>query len=304
MLLLLGELAQPSRHRERLLELAELDERFDELRSDREDARLVDALALACAPRRRAGSRLPRSGSCASSAAIPRARSASSRSQPTPLASERAIASSAQRAASSREGRCPRQAAPGSARTSARQQLPLGRLGPLVEQALPRPPSRRTQLELAQVQAQQGVRDDSPRSSASAALCRQQRSSSAELAAPDVALARDPFRGGGENGGCARGGAEAAAEIVDRTPAQSCVPRRACTARCVHLRPSRSGLSGAPPPPASTSRIRRTRMTASLPRARRGPRPQRRVVALGQRRVPGSARRRRRRVRTPPTRST
>ena len=51
MLLRLGERAQPRGHGARLVELAELHERLDQVRGDRERSGLVDALALACAPR-------------------------------------------------------------------------------------------------------------------------------------------------------------------------------------------------------------------------------------------------------------
>jgi hypothetical protein len=105
------------------------------------------------------------------------------------------------------------------------QQLPLGRLAPLVEQASCGLPLARAQLELAQVQAHQGVRGWFALFVGASELWHQHCSSLLELAAPDVALTRDPFRAGGDKGHGARCGLKASAEIVDRAPAQTACPR-------------------------------------------------------------------------------
>ena len=146
------------RPRPRLLELAELDERLDEVRRDREGARVVHALALRVLPDPRAGSRPPAPARARGARAIPSARSASSRSQRDPVCLARAIASSAQRTASP--------ASPRPAARSARQRSYIGQrssalfggLRPLVEEALGRVPAAGPQLELADVQALQRVR--------------------------------------------------------------------------------------------------------------------------------------------------
>ena len=159
MLLLLGQLAQAIGHALRLVELAR--------------ARPAPRRARA-RPGTRPGSSTPsrcvcsqtarrlsaaRAGSCASSAAIPRARSASSRSQPH----------AGRLGARERLRRPPlrllrKAAACGEQRAAALVHRPDQELRsedsrPLVEQPRGRLPVAGAQLELAQVQALQGVRD-------------------------------------------------------------------------------------------------------------------------------------------------
>ena len=104
MLLLLGELTQTLGHRLCLVALSDVRQRLDEIRRDRERPGIVHALALSVLPDR-SQPLDRRTGSPASSPTIPSARSASSRSQRTPVASARATASAAHRSVSSRRPR-------------------------------------------------------------------------------------------------------------------------------------------------------------------------------------------------------
>ena len=159
MLLPFGQLAQPIGDPVRLVELAELGQRLDELGRDREHPGLVDTLALRVLPDRAQALGGPRR--------LVREQRRRSRAPAAPRACPG-------EPPCPRRGRSPRPptappppGAPRPAASSARQRSyvgkisssPVGGLGPLVEQARRGLPVAGAQLELAHVQSLQGVRD-------------------------------------------------------------------------------------------------------------------------------------------------
>ena len=198
----------------------------------------------------------------------PAARSASSRSQRDAgrLRARRAPPPPTRSASSGR----PRPAASSARQRSYIGQIsssPLGGLGPLVEQARGRVPLADAQLELAQVQPLQRVRDGSPRSSASASRRAQDRARRADLAPPDEPLARDPLRrvGDVEAASATRRGSarrrRRSARRAGRAPSASAYSARRST-----LGARRAGVAGAAPraPTPRPRAIRSTRMAATF----------------------------------------
>ena len=216
MLLLLGRARAAARSTARASsQLAELDQRLDELRRDREDARLVDALALRVLPDRAEalGRRAPARAQQRGDPARPQGL------EPVPARAGRLRARRAPRAAqcSASSGGPRRREQRAAALVHRPDQHSLGRLGPLVEQRARGLPVADAQLELAQVEAQQRVRVRLAALVGERAAARSAaRARAVDLAAPDEPLARDPLGRRGHVGRRVRGGAEPLAEVVDR----------------------------------------------------------------------------------------
>ena len=233
MLLLLGELAQALGHRERLVELAELDERLHEVGRDRERRRARPRPRGARAPRRRrrlsaAPRRVVREQG--GDSACPQ------RLEPVPADAGR-LGGGERLAPPSAP---PRPAGRGPAASSARQRSYIGQIAAPARTDSAHSSSMRAAASQSPARSSSSHRCrrwsayeiGSPRSSASESSSRQQsRAPGSTLAAPDEPLARHALRREGDYGGARRAGAEALAEVVDRASARGCAPTRARRAR-------------------------------------------------------------------------
>ena len=236
MLLLLRERRQPPGHRACLLEVADLDERLDEIRRDGVRARVVHAFPLR--PHPDGAQAVGRTGRVVreESGHTPCAeRFEHVPSVPRPLRKRDRLGRPALRLA-----RVP--ATGGKERAAAlvhrpEQQLALGELRPLVEQALGLVPAAGAQLELAQVEPLERVRRGL------AALVRhhheprQRLPRRSDLAPPDEPLTRDPLGRLRDVEGVVRGAAEALAQIVDGVSAHAARPRQGVERDALDVRP-------------------------------------------------------------------
>ena len=251
MLLRLRQIAEPRRHRSRLVQPVERDERLDQIGRDRERTRLVDSLALRVLPDRPQALR--------SALGLVRQKRPDAEGAPR-LVHLPVVATGLgprQRTGGQRLGLCRKPAPDGEERARPEvglldQELAVGRL-PLVEQPLGCVPVPRPQLEVAEVQPLERVRDLLAADVGLGQEVRENRPRGRDFSAPEEPQTLDGLRRVGDM--CCRvgAGAEALADVVDRQPAQGARPAEAVqrgAARARDLPRARPAAPRGPMPPS------------------------------------------------------